>query len=83
MTDAFPLPFTDAILDAVAGHEIYSFLGGFVRFVTEWELCVVVVIMFGLKTTPAKLQRVIQEIFNDYILAFMQVFLDDFVFYSR
>ena len=72
MTDAFPLPFTDAILDAVAGHEIYSFLGGFVRFVTEWELCVVVVIMFGLKTTPAKLQRVIQEIFNDYILAFMQ-----------
>ena len=28
-------------------------------------------------------QRVIQEIFNDYILAFMQVFLDDFADYSR
>ena len=29
MTDVFPLPFTDGILDAVAGHEIYSFLDGF------------------------------------------------------
>ena len=25
----FPLPFTDAILDTVAGHECYSFLDGF------------------------------------------------------
>ena len=29
ITDAFPLPFTDGILDAVASHEIYSFLDGF------------------------------------------------------
>ena len=29
VTDAFPLPFTDGVLDAVAGHEVYSFLGGF------------------------------------------------------
>ena len=27
--DAFPLPFIYGILDAVAGHEIYSFLDGF------------------------------------------------------
>ena len=27
--DAFPLPFTDAVLDAVADHEVYSFLDGF------------------------------------------------------
>ena len=27
--DAFPLPFTDGVLDAVAGHEVYSFLDGF------------------------------------------------------
>ena len=25
VTDAFPLPFTDSVLDAVAGHEMYSF----------------------------------------------------------
>ena len=29
MADAFPLPFIDGILDAVAGHEVYSFLDGF------------------------------------------------------
>ena len=29
VTDAFPLPFTGGVLDAVAGHEVYSFLDGF------------------------------------------------------
>jgi hypothetical protein len=27
--DAFPLPFTDGVLDTVAGHEMYIFLDGF------------------------------------------------------
>ena len=26
LTDAFPLPFTNGVLDAVIGHEMYSFL---------------------------------------------------------
>ena len=79
----------------MAGHEMYSFLDGFSRynqvrmhpkdqvkttFVTEWGVFVVVVMMFGLKTTPATFQRVIQKIFAMYIPAFMQVFLDDFAF---
>ena len=98
VTDASPLPFTDGVLDAVAGHEIYSFLDGFsgynqvrmhpddqekTAFVTEWGVFVAVVMMFGLKTAPTTFQRVIQEIFGDYIPAFMQVFLDDFSVYSR
>ena len=29
LTNAFPLPFTDSVLDAVAGHDMYSFLDGF------------------------------------------------------
>ena len=29
VTDGFPLPFTDNVLDTVAGHECYSFLDGF------------------------------------------------------
>ena len=29
VTDPFPIPFTDAMLDAVARHEMYSFLDGF------------------------------------------------------
>ena len=27
--DPFPIPFTDSILEEVAGHEIYSFMDGF------------------------------------------------------
>ena len=38
--------------------------------------------MFGLKTTPATFQRIISEVFGEYILAFMQVFLDDFAVYG-
>ena len=68
VTDAFPLPFTDGVLDAVAGHEVYSFLDGFsgynqirmhpddqekTAFVTEWGVFVAVVMMFGLKTASA------------------------------
>ena len=44
---------------------------------------VVVVMMSGLKTTPATFQSIIVEIFYDYILAFMQLFLDDFVVYNQ
>ena len=39
--------------------------------------------MFGLKTAPTTFQKVIQEIFNDYIPAYMQVFVDDFAVYNR
>ena len=98
VTDAFPLPFTDGVLDAVAGHEVYSFLDGFsgynqirmnpadqekTAFVTEWGVFVAVVMMFGLKTAPATFQRIIMEIFGEFIPGFMQVFLDDFAVYSR
>ena len=93
VTDAFPLPFTDGVLDAVASHEVYNFLDGFsgynqmrmhpdnkekTTFVTEWSVFVAVMMMFGLKTALATFQRVIMEISADYILAFMQIFLDDF-----
>ena len=40
-------------------------------FVTEWGVFVVVVMMFGLKTAPTTFQRIIMEIFGEYILAFM------------
>ena len=94
ITDAFPLPFMDVVLDAVASHKCCNFLDGFsgynqirmhpddqekTAFVTEWGVFVAVIMMFGLKMAPTTFQRVIQEIFNDYIPAFMQVFLEDFV----
>ena len=41
-----------------------------------------VVMMFGLKTVPAMFQRIIIEIFGEFILTLMQVFLDDFAVYG-
>ena len=38
--------------------------------------------MFGLRTTPATFQRIISD-FEDFIPAFMQVFLDDFAVYGQ
>ena len=71
ITDVFPLPFTDSILDAVVGHDTYSFLDGLngynqvrmhlddqekTAFITDWGVYVVVIMMFGLKTTPTTFQ---------------------------
>ena len=98
VTDAFPLPVTDSVLDVVASHECYNFLDGFsgynqirmhpddqekMAFVTEWGVFVAKVMMFSLKTTPTTFQRIITEIFNEYIQVFMQVFLDDFAVYGQ
>ena len=96
VTDGFPLPFTNNVLDTVAGHECYNFLDGFsgynqirmhpedqekTTFVTEWGVFVAEVMMFRLKTAPT-FQRIITEIFIDFIPTFMQVFLDDFAVYD-
>lgn len=93
----FPLPFTNGVLDAVVGHGMYSFLDGFsgnneIRihpvdqeknaFIIEWVFFITVEMMLGLKTPPATFQRIIIEFFSEYILTFMQVFLDDFVVYG-
>ena len=51
-------------------------------FITDWGVYVAVVMMFGLKTTPATFQWTIMEFFGDYIPVFMQVFLDDFAVYG-
>ena len=82
ITDAFPLPFTDSVLDAIAGHDMYSFLDGFsgykqvcmhpddlekTTFVTDEGVYVAIVMMFGLKTALAKSQRTIIDIFWEYI----------------
>ena len=97
ITDAFPLPFTDSVLDAVASHDKYRFLDGFsgynqirmhpndqekTAFVTEWGIFVAVVMMFNIKTSPATFQRIILEIFGEYIPAFIQFCLHDFMVYG-
>ena len=93
-----PLPFPDRVLDTVADYECYSFLDGFssynqicmhlhyqekTTFVTEWGVFVAEVMMFGLKIALDTFQRIITEIFDEYITVFMQVFLDNFAIYGQ
>ena len=53
-----------------------------IAFVMELGVFVAIVIMLGLKTAPTIFQRIIMEIFREYIPTFIQVFLDDFDVYS-
>ena len=88
--DAFPLPFSDSVLDVVACHDMYSFLDTFsgynqvrmnldekekTMFVKDRGVFVVVVM------SPTTFEQTITEIFGEYVPAFMQVFLDDFAIY--
>ena len=48
----------------------------------DWGIFVVVVMMFGLKIASSTFQRIITEIFSEYIPAFMEFFLNDFAVYG-
>ena len=95
--DYFPLPFTDAILDGVAGYECYSFLDGFsgynqvqiapedrplTTFTTDWGTFAYNVMPFGLCNAPATFQRAMTTAFQGYLRKFIEIFLDDFCVFS-
>ena len=98
LTDPFPLPYCDTLLDAVAGHEMYSFLDGFsgynqirmapedegkTAFITEWGAFVFTVMSFGLKNGPPSFLEVAQKTFEPYLTDFMRVFMDDFSVFGK
>ncbi|KAL3682295.1 hypothetical protein R1sor_000317 [Riccia sorocarpa] len=98
LKDHHPLPFTDVILDQVAGYEQYSFLDGFsgynqvflkpedcekTTFTTDWGTFAYKVMPFGLTNAPATFQRMMTNIFRDYLRKFIEVFLDDFCVFSN
>ena len=91
--DYFPLLFTDSILDAVVGHECYSFLEGFsgynqvkiakgdqlkTTFTTDWGTYAYIVMPFGLCNALATFQRVMTQAFQKYLRISMEILLDDF-----
>ena len=93
ITDPFLMPFCDAILDAIIGHEMYSFSDGIscynqikvaeedqhkIAFITEWGAFVYNVMSFGLKNGPPSFNFVAQKVFEPYLQDFMRVFVDDF-----
>ena len=95
--DSYPLPFTDEVLDTVIGYAAYSFIDCFsgyhqvhihaddrykTAFITKWGTYVWVVMPFGLKNAPPTYQRIVNQIFKDYLNDFMKLYLDDFSVYS-
>src|SRR5450759_607452 len=90
--DHHPLPFTDMILDKVAGNERFSFLDGYAgynqihirpedqsktTFTTEWGTFAFCRMPFGLCNAPATFQRAMMVIFKDFLRDFMEIFIDD------
>ncbi|MCO5556479.1 hypothetical protein L7F22_010028 [Adiantum nelumboides] len=66
--DPFPLPFTDTMLDEIAGHEMYNFMDGYsgynqlkiapkdrpkTTYITKWGSFMYLVMPFGLCNAPA------------------------------
>ena len=97
-SDQFPMPFSDTLLDVVAGHEMYRFLDGFsgynqismapedvhkTAFITEWGAFAYTVMSFGLKNGPPSFSWVANKTFEPYLSDFMRVFMDDFSVFGK
>nr|GEV72981.1 reverse transcriptase domain-containing protein [Tanacetum cinerariifolium] len=91
--DHFPLPFTDQMLERLAGNEYYCFLDGFsgyfqipidpqdqekTTFTCPYGTFAYRRMPFGLCNAPGMFQRCMMAIFHDMIEKMMEVFMDDF-----
>ncbi|KAL3702028.1 hypothetical protein R1sor_020050 [Riccia sorocarpa] len=89
--DPFSIPFTDMLLDDVAGSEMFSFMDGFsgynqiaiapedqykTTFVTQWGTFAYRVMPFGLQNAPATFQRYMMNSFVS-LNQFLKLYLDD------
>ena len=90
--DSFPLPRIDLIVDAIAGHELLSFMDAFsgykqismdpddqekTSFVTGQGTYCYRVMPFGLKNAGATYQRLVNRMFQKQIGTSMEVYIDD------
>ena len=90
--DSFPLPRIDLNVDAIAGHELLSFMDAFsgynqinmdpddqekTSFVTGQGTYCYRVMPFGLKNAGATYQRLVNRMFQKQIGASMEVYIDD------
>ena len=91
--DHFPLPFVDQMLERVAGHEFYCFLGGYsgynqieialedqekTTFTCPFGTFAFRKMPFGLCNAPGTFQRCMMGIFSDMIEIILEIFMDDF-----
>ena len=90
--DSFPLPRIDLIVDAIAGHELLSFMDAFsgynqismdpddqekTLFVTAQGTYCYRVMPFGLKNAGATYQRLVNRMFQKQIGTTMELYIDD------
>ncbi|KAH9312230.1 hypothetical protein KI387_027265, partial [Taxus chinensis] len=95
--DPFLTPFTEEILEGVAGCEIYSIMDGLsgyhqvqiakedqekTTFTTEWGIFAYTVMPFGLKNVLVVFSCIMVQAFQDFIHKFLQVYLDDWIVYG-
>ena len=97
LTNPFPTPYADEILNEVIGHECYSFTDGFLgynqvpidkedhkntTFVCEFGSFSYKVMPFGLKNAPTIFSRIVVKTFQEYIYKTMELYFDDWTIYS-
>ena len=90
--DHFPIPFTESILERVAGHEMYNFLDGFngynqvqihpddqhkTTFATKWGIYAYRVMPFRLTNAPSTFQRLMCQAFKDFLRKLLEIFMED------
>ena len=95
--DHYLLPFTDQILEKLAGQEFYCFLDGYSRYnqmaVREHDqekttfTCAVDTyafkrMPFDLCNAPETFQRCMNAVFSEFIGEYLEIFLDDFSFFG-
>ena len=93
-----PLPRIDQLVDAMAGHELLSFMDAHAgynqiliyepdeehtSFITDRGLYCYKAMPFGLKNVGATYQRLVNMIFKDLIGKLMEVYVDDMLVKSK
>ena len=96
--DNFPLPRIDQIVDALAGHGMFSFLDAFSRyhqipmhpsdvektaFITLHRLFCYNVMPFDLKNVGATYQRLVTKMFRPLLGKTMEVYINDMLVKSK
>jgi hypothetical protein len=97
VTDLFPTPFFDEIINEVVGHECYSLTDDFsgynqvpiakedqgkTTFVSEFRSHAYKVMLFGLKNAPTNFSRIMVKEFQKCIYKMMVVYFDDWNIYN-